>query len=221
MNFAYLAAAIVPTVVIMAYILRHDEFEKEPKQLLFKLFFYGCLTVIPAVILESVFAVNTDTLFGLAIECFFVIALSEELVKYIVARKIALNSPSYDEIYDGIIYCVFISLGFATIENILYVLQSGLGVAVLRAVTAVPAHAIFGVHMGYYMSLYKSGQRRKEALAFSLIMPVVVHGFYDFILFTGWILALFIFIPYMVWLYSKSIKFIKSTYQSAPFDNFE
>ncbi len=90
-------------------------------------------------------------------DSFFLAAIPEEISKWLVLYWIVWKSREFDEHYDGIIYAVFVSLGFALVENIMYVVNRGMGVALIRAVLSVPGHGSFGVLMGYYFSLAKFG----------------------------------------------------------------
>ncbi len=215
MSLLYLA--IGPSVVIMFYIYMRDKYDKEPKKFLFFLFFLGCISVIPAVILElaaSAFGIDgVGTLAGKFIYAFFVVALIEEGLKYIILRLSAWKKCKYfNQKYDSIVYAVFISLGFATVENVLYVLQSGFSAGVLRAVTAVPGHAIFAVAMGYFMGMARflpKGKERTKYSWLSILVPISLHGIYDFILFSEVTIIMILFIPFVIVLYVFAFKRIK------------
>ena len=216
--FLKLILAILPTVLIIVFILAHDKNKKEPPLLLIILFVLGCLTVIPALYLEIFFeGFLPDIYTAPLIVAFIGVALPEEFVKYVTAMVVAFNRRSYDEVYDGIIYCVFVSLGFATVENVMYVLSFDISTALMRAVTSVPAHAMFGVSMGYNMSMAKVrfAKTRYHILAF--VSPIVLHGIYDYILFSGMEMFLFIFFPFLIWMYIKSIRLVRSTHDLDPF----
>jgi RsiW-degrading membrane proteinase PrsW (M82 family) len=121
------------------------------------------------------------------------------------------RSPSFNEKFDGIVYAVFVSLGFAAVENVMYVMDGGLQTAAIRAVTAVPAHAIFGVTMGYYLGIaHMYEELRKPYLFRALAIPILLHGIYDFILMVeiGWLLILFI--PYVILLYIIGMRKMKT-----------
>lgn len=212
--------AILPTIVIVTYILKFDHYHKEPSSLLVRLFFLGCLSVIPAIILETILL--PDTISGRFIPLFLYSTLGiggiEEGVKIFMVFICGYKHHAFDEIYDGIIYCVMVSLGFATIENILYVMQFGTQTALLRMFTAVPAHAIFAISMGYYIGLSKAYPAKKEYyLILSYAVPVLLHGFYDFVLIGdyGWSLIVFVF--YVNYLYKKANQLIRQTSGIRPF----
>lgn len=117
----------------------------------------------------------------------FIVALVEEGWKFIVVRLYAYHRPDFDEPYDGIMYSVLAALGFATAENLLYVLAGGLGVGVLRALLAVPGHAFYGVLMGYFLGEARFTADRGRAAGYQLAgfgLAVLAHGVYDFIIFS-------------------------------------
>ncbi len=190
-----LAAALIPPLALVFYTYKLDKIEKEPTNLLVKLFLLGALTCIPAGLIEAFLLRIVGQ--GLAPESvgyqlitnFFCIALVEEGWKYLVLKKCTWNHPAFDYQFDAIVYAVTTSLGFAALENILYVFQggvSGLEVAGLRALTAIPGHCIFAIFMGSYYGLMKyhdingnpSAASSRRIMA--LVVPMLIHGFYDF-----------------------------------------
>jgi len=111
---------------------------------------------------------------------FVVIALSEELVKFIALIAYPFQKKFFNEPIDGIVYSVMIGMGFATIENIIYADRFGTGTTIVRAFTAVPAHAVFAVIMGYFTGLAKFNPDKKITyLAMGLGLAILVHGIYD------------------------------------------
>lgn len=217
-----LLAALVPVVVYLYAIYKVDKYDKEPKKLLFKLFIAGVFISMPIIFLENilgymnVFALTTSDLSN-AYTAFVVAALTEETFKWLAVKKLAYNNRAYDEKLDGIVYCVFVSLGFAALENILYVFGSGgMSIALLRAMTALPGHMLFGVVMGYYLSKMKfaeSGPGYVRASINSLLIPIIVHGIYDYILMSKYKWLLLGFIPYMIWLWYFGIRHIRTYYK--------
>ncbi len=191
---ALVAAAVLPAVLLMIYVYRKDKVEKEPANLIIKLVIFGGLTVISAIILElfgswvlGKFYDDGELTYKL-VENFIVVAGVEEGGKYFVLKRKTWNSPEFNYSYDAVVYSVAVSLGFATIENILYVLTGGFTVAVVRALLSVPGHAVFAVYMGYYYGVAKkasvngriSAEETNRTMAY--IVPVILHGFYDFCL---------------------------------------
>lgn len=187
MNLIILALA--PVLIIAGYIYFRDKYEKEPIKLLLFALLAGGLTVIPILFVERFLAGFTNSFPGLlsaAWNAFVVAAFSEELFKYLALFLLIWKSPEFNEKFDGIVYAVFISLGFAAVENVLYVIQGGISTGLMRAVTAVPAHAIFGVTMGFYFGMAKFYAKQQKTLKFkALAYPILLHGIYDFIIMTG------------------------------------
>lgn len=180
-----LALAVAPCIAIFVYIYIKDEYEKEPLWLLALSFFGGMLSVIPAVFLEKFgqsFGFDSDgNVWSIAVFAFLVVAFSEEFSKYLFLRFIPYRSREFNEPYDGIMYGVMVSMGFATIENIMYVFEYGAGTGVMRMFTAVPAHAVFGIIMGYFVGKAKFADQNSFFLhLFGIVMAVVFHGAYDF-----------------------------------------
>lgn len=187
--------AIIPVVILCSYVYKKD-LHREPKKLLISIFIWGALTCIPAIFLETfvgeIFETEDTSLAFLEIfiNVFFGIALIEELGKYVVTKWKGYKSREFDEIYDIIVYAVYASLGFACLENIGYVLNNGLGTAILRAVISVPGHACFGILMGYYMSKAKvcemngSFLKKKKNMLLALLVPTLFHTGFDAFLST-------------------------------------
>ena len=215
-----LIAAIFPVAVFMIIIYRRDT-EKEPKGLLVKCFLGGCVITIPVVFLGlflDEFNVFNSAAMSSFYDAFVVAATVEEGFKFLLLYFIIRKRNEFDQHFDGIVYAVFISLGFAFVENVLYVAEYGFGTAVVRAVLAVPAHGLFGVCMGYFFAHAKfSPKYRSGFLLLSFLVPMVLHGLYDFFLMyldvvdsDGLILLLFFgFIALMICLWVVGIKFIR------------
>jgi RsiW-degrading membrane proteinase PrsW (M82 family)/ribosomal protein S18 acetylase RimI-like enzyme len=180
-----IALAIAPGIAICLFIFHRDAYNREPKLNLFASFMLGAAIVFPVAYAEIFFSQFPDnTISGIAITAFLAVALTEELGKFIVLRFYAYNKKSFDEPLDGIVYGVMVGMGFATLENILYVQKFGMQTGFLRMFLAVPAHATFGVLMGYHAGKAKFDQRNNGRLLFlGLFWAVLFHGLYDFFLF--------------------------------------
>ncbi|MDY2587962.1 PrsW family intramembrane metalloprotease [Winogradskyella aquimaris] len=185
--------AVAPVLTIIIYIYFHDKYEKEPVGLLIANFLFGAIVSIIIVtviyLITGRFIPITDeySIWQQFIQAFVVVALSEEFSKYVIVKYFAQPKKAFNEPYDGIIYAVMVSMGFACTENIMYVLQGGYETAILRAFTAVPAHATFGVLMGYFMGLAKFSNNRIKLNMAGLFLAVLFHGAYDFFLFIRFI----------------------------------
>lgn len=218
-----LAVALAPVVALAVYIYWKDKFDPEPRRMLWKAFFLGVFSIIPAIILEMIAKSlgwhQSDTLWKAFVHAFIGVALIEEASKQFMVQRFILKKKYFDEPFDGITYAVMVSLGFAALENVLYSLQHGMGVAIMRAFTAVPAHTTFGIVMGYFLGMYKfSGKKRHVYMA--LGSATVLHGAYDFFLiqeynrniaFLGAVVSLII----GIWL---SLKAIKLHQNNSPFN---
>lgn len=221
-----LISAIAPSLALLYYVYLRDRYEKEPRKLLFKAFALGSLAVLPIVIVElrlDFFDLATDSLVAVGYTAFIVAGLVEEGFKYFIFWFFVWKNKNFNERYDGIVYSVFISLGFATTENIGYVMLSGFHTAFIRSLTAVPAHALFGIIMGYYFgkARFSEDRLRKKSLIFALIIPIALHGVYDFILFSKSTALLIIFIPYMLYLWKRGLNHVDelSEYPHSHFKN--
>ena len=177
--------AIFPPLLIAYYIYQKDKYEKEPKSLIIKSFLFGCLGIIPAIFLEAFAEGMFASLF---LYVFIGIALVEEGVKYFFLKKYLFNKPDFNEPMDGIVYAVMISLGFATVENIAYVLNNEgqeMNVALMRMFTAIPLHAACGVILGYFVGLAKFADNKNILLYKGLFFATLVHGLYNYFIFLG------------------------------------
>lgn len=211
MSVLSIVIAILPVVLIGLFIYKNDKI-KESSKLLFKLFICGVSSCYPAVILELILGsflpeVEYMNYLQLLIYAFLVIALSEELCKWFFVYKISYHHDEFDSLYDMIVYASFVALGFACFENILYVSSNGLMTGILRAISAVPGHVCDGILMGSYLSLAKINeikgniQLSKKYKKYSLIIPIIVHGIYDFCVFSGNIIFVGIFIVFVIVLF--------------------
>lgn len=212
--------ALLPAILLCAYIYVKDRNEKEPFGLLLTLFISGVLSCFPAIFIENFLSSIPMTLKAHA---FGVVALTEEGCKWTFMYFSTRRSPHFNSLFDGIVYAVFVSLGFAAFENLLYVMGNGVNIGVVRAVLSVPGHFFTAVLMGCYYSLWhvyeKAGlyemQYRIEGiidfrspeisgrryLLLSILIPVLVHGFFDYCLMRGSVLYTLIFLAFVVFLY--------------------
>ena len=186
--------ALIPVIGLLCFIYFNDKKEKEPFGLLIGLFFAGMATVVTAIIGEWIGelifdAVSPDkTVLKQVCIALFIVAPAEELGKYLVLKIITWRNRNFNYSYDAIVYAVFVSLGFAALENITYVFSNGVGTAIARMLTAVPGHACFAVFMGFFYSKAKYAAITKKSgkCAFNkllaIFVPIILHGIYDAIL---------------------------------------
>lgn len=193
-----LLVAVAPVFIIILYIYLKDKYEKEPKRLLFYNFLLGAIvSIIVTSILYYVFDIvlplpNETSILQQFIKAFFVVGLIEEFSKYIIVRYFAQPNKAFNEPFDGIVYAVMVSMGFAATENIFYVLEGGYTTALARAFTAVPAHATFGILMGYFMGKAKFSNNRIVLNLSGLFLAILFHGSYDFFLFIDFVPGIWI-----------------------------
>lgn len=208
--------ALAPVAVVIFYIYLKDKYEKEPKRLLIISFLLGAIV---SIIITTLLYVFFDVLVPLTnklsviqqfVQAFFVVGFTEELSKYIIVLFFAQRRKEFNEPFDGIVYAVMVSMGFAATENIFYVLESGATTALLRAFTAVPAHATFGILMGYFMGKAKFSDNKIVLNLTGLFFAILFHGTYDFFLFIEFIpgiwVGAFVSLAIGVFLSRKAIK---------------
>ena len=182
-----LSIAILPVAGLLIFIYFQDKYQKEPIKSLLKAFFGGWLAVVMDIGLVTtieysigLFPILPDTVFY---DSFLTAAIPEELCKFLIFMIFIWRDKNFDEYFDGIVYATFIGLGFACIENIEYVFMYGFGAGVSRALFAVPGHFLFGVLMGYFLSLAKfTTEKRKKYIFLGLLFAIIAHGLYDWLL---------------------------------------
>ena len=214
MKLELLVLAIAPVATIILWIYLKDKYDKEPVITLSKFFILGILVSVLAIYVEELLIkLNTFSKIGYMIYISIIVAgLTEEGLKALILIPNLLRERNFNEKLDGIIYSVFLSLGFATIENIIYILfedpTSVFQVSIIRAIISIPAHMMFAIIMGYYISKYKfnsSKSKPKTYLIMSIIVPILLHGIFDFILMIPYRWSIIVFIAYIVFLWKISL----------------
>lgn len=220
-NFILIASAVIPAAFLLVRVYQLDRLEKESPRLLWSLVKAGIFSSLIALVLEKVFIsllnsyVPRDSEWFRILLYFVIVGISEEGAKYFMLRRTSWNTPEFNCLYDGIVYAVFVSLGFALWENISYVLHYGFANAVIRAVTAIPGHASFGVFMGLFYSASKMFEiqgdtQRSNLYSFiAILIPVLIHGAYDYIATLQTDSANVYFIAFIAVLFIVSIRLIK------------
>lgn len=181
-----LVLSLAPVIALAIYIYIKDKFEKEPFGLLFKCLLGGVGVAVSVLIIFWLLQQIRVSFEGTLpwVQSLFGAALPEELLKFLFLVWIVWKNRNFNEFFDGIVYSTFLSLGFAGVENVLYVANGGIGVAISRAIFAVPAHFFFAVVMGYYLSMAKFRKQNKLRFGFlAIAVPVLLHFLYDFFLF--------------------------------------
>ena len=220
----YIGAAVIPAIALMVYVYRKDMAEPEPPALLLSLIFWGIVSaliaMIPEIVGEKILGIRFDpeSFEYTAALAFFVIGIAEEGAKFWMLYRRTWRDPNFNYRYDGIVYAVFVSLGFAAYENVRYVFSYGLSVALPRALLAIPGHASFAVVMGLFYGLAKQYDNRgyaarAKALNFiGVALAVVLHGVYDTCAMTSSTEASVAFTGFVIFLYV--ISFLVIRYQS-------
>ena len=217
-----IAAAVLPAAFLLYKVYKMDTIEKEPWSILRKLLLWGALSGIPAALVESLLTglvgnlLEEGTLLYNFIFGFIVAALVEESFKFFFLYKFTFKSPHFNYRFDGVVYAVFVSMGFAILENVLYVFQGGLGVAVSRALLALPLHAACGVYMGIaygqqkVTSFYAPASFGSVALV-CLPVPILIHGFYDSCAFSAenYPIFLVVFVAFVILVFILTLKRLK------------
>ena len=225
MNYIIILTALLPVAILLFYIYHKDKKSPEPSGQLIKAFLFGafsaplsfCLS-IPFGIM-GLYPVESTTIWGSVSTAFFAAAIPEEVAKFFVLWLLLRKNRYFDERMDGIVYAVCVSLGFAALENIIYLFsnaESYLSIGIGRAIFAIPGHFCFGIMMGYYYSLAKFySMNRKRNTILMLVVPILIHGLYDSILFimnvaptlSTILFVVFLLSCHKMWQYgSKSIK---------------
>ena len=241
MNLILTLAAVIPALFLLLQVYRADRLEKEPLSLLLSLLLWGIVATELAalseqagiLLLQRLFqpghtlswsfrwaentqavAARSDLVYD-ALLYFGVVALSEEGFKFLLLHRRTWREPEFNCCFDGVVYAVFLSLGFALWENIRYVLAYGFATALARAVTAVPGHACFGVFMGAWYGAAKrealAGKRQKSLWlrALALLVPCLLHGAYDFIATTRLLDYGWLFLPFVALLFLASVFLVR------------
>ena len=188
-----ISAALLPAILLWLYIWKKDT-QKEPTSWLVKAVLWGVAIIIPVAILESgieamLFGVEgkPTSLLGTTTMAFVVAELPEETFKLFALWMVLRKNPYFDEHFDGIVYAVCVGLGFASLENIMYVFseEDWFSTAIVRALLAVPGHYAFAILMGYYYSVYHFVDHSPKIAACVLLVPVLAHGTYDALAMSG------------------------------------
>ncbi len=207
-----LTVAIAPSLALFSYFYLRDDFAEEPSKLLFQCFIYGAVLTFPILFIQYVFDVEGVFSKVFAQKVFFP-SIIEEFFKWLVLIIAVYRHIDFEDPYDGILYGASVSLGFATVENILYLLEFGMQTAFLRAFLPVSSHALFGVVMGFYMGRAKfSRNNRLRWLIMALVGSTILHLAYNGILYlnTSWSYGV---IPFMMFLWWFGLRKVKQAHQ--------
>lgn len=216
-----LIISLAPVAIIAGYIWARDRYEREPVKMLAVALLAGVLTALPVMGVESLIASWGESLEGLSAAAwsgFAVAGFTEELFKYLALFLLIWKSREFNDKFDGIVYGAYVSLGFAGIENFLYVWHEGYTTGLVRAFTAVPAHAIFGITMGFYFGMAKFYPAKRTQMKIkAFVIPFILHGIYDFIIMTEIEWLWIVFTGFLVFLVISAVKRMKNLTDSSYF----
>ena len=186
--------AVLPVIVLMIYIYRQDKYQKEPIKTLAKAFIGGMMAIpLDILIVTGIDGVLGDTFIANTVffTAFLEAGIPEEFSKFLIFMIFIWRDKNFDEYFDGIVYASFIGLGFACVENIGYVFEYGFQTGVVRALLSVPGHFLFGVVMGYFLSLAKfHPEKRSRLLLSGLLLSMLAHGLFDWLLMVASVLPI-------------------------------
>jgi protease PrsW len=185
-----IAAAVAPALLLVRYFRRLDLFP-EPDEIITRTFFLGVAAIVPVVVvvlLVQAIRPPPATALGHALYMATIAsAIPEEAIKFLILYHYVRHHSEFDEPMDGLVYGATASLGFACLENVLYVIGAGddwMAVAVVRGLLAVPSHGLGGVIMGFYFGrAHFEPDRRRLDYALALLVPTALHAAYNFPLF--------------------------------------
>jgi RsiW-degrading membrane proteinase PrsW (M82 family) len=217
--FSILTAAVAPGVSLLTYLYLRDRYDAEPVHMVVRMFVLGILVVVPIMVIQrglQLWLGDHSIMFA-----FVESAGVEEFVKWFVLYHVIYNHTEFDEPYDGILYAASISLGFATLENVLYAIYSPatFGTLLMRALLPVSGHALFGIMMGYYLGKAKFAAKQKcnYFLAVSLALPLLLHGTYDWIMITVRTNWIWFIVPFMIALWVWGLRKMNRANSRSPF----
>ncbi|WP_217585415.1 glutamic-type intramembrane protease PrsW [Lentibacillus saliphilus] len=212
--FAVLSASLAPAIALMSFFYLKDKYA-EPLPLIIKMFLWGVLVVFPIMFLQ--YAIGQEGwVENEFFQSFIVASFSEEFFKWFIFMYMIYHHAEFDTHYDGIVYAVAISLGFATFENVLYLMTNGIEYAVTRALFPVSSHALFGVIMGYYFGKAKmNATYKKSHITMALLFPFILHGTYNYILKASASNWVFILVPFMLALWMVCMRRVKIAAESS------
>lgn len=214
MRYHLLVLAIAPSVAFIMWVYMKDKYEKEPLRVLVKFFILGVAISLIGIIIEGLLMnVNVWSGYSYYIYVSFIVAaLTEEGLKAIALIPFLLREQNFNEKLDGIIYSIFLSLGFATVENIIYIIYENssqvIEIGITRGIISIPAHIMFAITMGYYISKYKFSVeklKKREYLIMSVLVPILLHGIFDFILMIRYKWAIYVFVIYIILLWKINL----------------
>lgn len=211
-------AAIAPGIALLVYFYLKDKYVTEPPILVFKVFMIGVLLVFPTMVLQRGLYLSLDPPdWAMA---FFLAGGVEESLKWFLVLYYIFRHKEFDEPYDGIVYAAALSLGFATMENVIYAFAYELSPQnlILRALLPVSGHALFGVMMGYYLGQAKFDRtHRRKYLIIALVLPIVWHGVFDYLFVLSDTYWIWLMLPMMAMLWIRGLRKVSMANERSPY----
>lgn len=220
-RIVYFLAAVLPAYFLLRYVYRHDTIEKEPAPLLWSLVLMGCLAALCSGALEAIgeyllnIFVSAASPVYVILLAFLIVAVIEEGTKLFFLKLRTWNHPAFNYRFDGVVYAVFVSLGFAALENLQYVTNYGLSVALPRALLAIPGHMSFAIFMGVYYGRAKHFENHgcpeasRRSLRSGYCTAVFLHGFYDACAMIGTTWSSILFVIFVILMFSLAYRTLK------------
>jgi protease PrsW len=215
--FSIVAAAVAPGIALLAYFYLKDRYAPEPVSMVLKMFVFGALLVFPTMVLQRALILGLGE--NPFLYAFGISAAIEEALKWFVLYHLIYKHLEFDEPYDGIVYAVAVSLGFATVENIIYSLLNFTTFSNLmfRAFLPVSGHALFGVMMGYHLGRAKFNPGAwRFPLFLSFALPMFYHGVFDYILLDLKNYWLWVMLPLMAFMWARSLWKVRKANAGSP-----
>lgn len=207
--FILLSAAIAPGLALLSYFYLRNQMETEPRRSLFHAFIYGTIITFPILFIQFILEEEQAFTNPFFIHVIFTSSI-EELMKWLIIFAVVLRHVEFDDPYDGVLYGAAVSLGFATVENVIYLLSFGIDQAFMRALLPVSSHALFGVVMGYYYGKgkFSSDSIQKKFIVLALFAPLILHMIYNSILMLegNFVYAMAPFMLFLWWFALRKVK---------------
>ncbi len=218
---ATIGASIAPGIALLSFFYLKDRYQTEPLHMVIKTFVFGILLVFPVMVLQ--YGLQEEFYFGDFGKAFIIAGLIEEFFKWFIVYYTVYKHVQFDEPYDGIVYSVAVSLGFATLENFFYLYSFGIQEAWMRALLPVSSHALFGVTMGYYLGRAKFESipsKQRLLMVYAVVVPALLHGCYDMILLKTKHHYLWIITPFMAVLWIVSLRRVRKVQNKSKMASF-
>jgi RsiW-degrading membrane proteinase PrsW (M82 family) len=211
--FIILSAAIAPGLALLSYFYLRNQMSTEPRRTLVHSFLYGAIITFPILFIQFVLQ-EEGVLTSPFMSTVVFTSIIEEFFKWLIIFIVILRHVEFDDPYDGILYGAAVSLGFATVENVIYLLSFGLETAFMRAILPVSSHALFGVVMGYYYGKgkFSMNDKQREYLLLALVAPMILHFMYNSILMLEEYF-MYVMLPFMLFLWWFALRKVKLAHQ--------